>query len=133
MSWDDTGLRHVGLAQLLALYATNNQESRRLFLDEDEDDEDIDDPYHTGATWHDDQAGIRRPTAETGRSNWFPPVLQPNPAGEELLMSGDFGRVGPKLRKHPWQRNLARMVFDRPAMPTSLTREHMLNVSCVLV
>lgn len=45
---------------------------------------------------------------------WFPEVTEPQEAGLELLKSGDFGRVGDKLRSRRSDINIAKFIYKRP-------------------
>jgi len=60
---------------------------------------------------------------------WFPPVKEPRKEGEELLHSGDFGRVGVKIRSRANNYNLMKSVLNRAAQPIpNLNKEDLLSV-----
>jgi WD repeat-containing protein 23 len=48
---------------------------------------------------------------------WFPEVTEPQKAGVELLSSGDFGRVGDKLRSRRNDLNIAKFIHKRSSQP----------------
>jgi len=82
----------------------------RLF---DDGDEDEDDDYYG---------------EDNGAQQWYPPHEEPQPAGVELLASGDFGRVSMKDRAN--NRNVAKRLFTRVLQPqSSLYKEDITNVS----
>ena len=61
----------------------------------------------------------------------FPPVKEPQKEGEELLRSGDFGRVGIKIRSRVNNRNLVKSVLNRATHPIpNFNKEDLLSV-CV--
>ena len=66
----------------------------------EEEDEDDDDEEYLYGTYR------RSP-------QWFPPVTEPQQAGLDLLMSGEFGRVGRKTTsRHKQQLNLAKLIHN---------------------
>ncbi|KAF9011056.1 WD40-repeat-containing domain protein [Cyathus striatus] len=73
-------------------------------LEEEEEDDDDEDYY---ATFH------------RHSHNWFPDVTDPQEAGMKLLKSGDFGRVGPKLRSREGDLNISKTIFNRSVRPTA--------------
>lgn len=87
---------------------------QNLFDDGDEDD---DDDYYG---------------EDNGGQQWFPPHDEPQPAGVDLLASGDFGRVSVKKdRAGINNRNVAKRMFTRVLHPqTSLYKENITSVSC---
>jgi WD repeat-containing protein 23 len=87
---------------------------QNLFEDGDEDD---DDDYYG---------------EDNGAQQWFPPHDEPQPAGVDLLASGDFGRVSVKKdRTGINNRNVAKRMFTRVLHPqTSLYKENITSVSC---
>ena len=61
--------------------------------------------------------------------HWFPPVTEAQQEGKELLYSGDFGRVGVKIRSQANNGNLAKSVLNRAARPIpNLNKEDLLSV-----
>lgn len=68
----------------------------------DEDDEADDNEYSGGSHWN---------------KQWYPPHTEPQKKGVELLMSGEFGRVGNKLRSNKGRRNISRLLLDRSCKP----------------
>ena len=62
---------------------------------------------------------------------WFPPVKEAQKEGEELLHSGDFGRVGIKIRSRANNGNLVKSVLNQATRPIpSLNKEDLLSVCC---
>lgn len=60
---------------------------------------------------------------------WFPPVKEAQKEGEELLYSGDFGRVGIKIKTRANNSNLVKSVLNRAAQPIpNLNKEDLLSV-----
>lgn len=61
---------------------------------------------------------------------WKKPHREPQPAGVQLLMSGEFGRVGPKLRSRGvGNRSLAKLVKERVAGPGRIPKEDFCEAS----
>ncbi|KAG8219620.1 WD40-repeat-containing domain protein [Butyriboletus roseoflavus] len=59
---------------------------------------------------------------------WFPPHTEPQKRGVELLMSGEFGHVGNKIRSNKGSRNVSRLLLDRSFKPRgTLSREELTN------
>lgn len=82
--------------------------------DEDSDNDDDDDEYPASSHWN---------------KQWFPPHTEPQKRGVELLMSGEFGRVGNKLRSSRGSRNVSRLLLDRSCKPRgTLSREELTSV-----
>ncbi|KAF9074947.1 WD40-repeat-containing domain protein [Rhodocollybia butyracea] len=71
------------------------------YMDVDDDIEDIDDGWY--------------PTSRTVFT--FPPATTPQPAGVSLIKSGDFGRVGPKIKARRNNRNLAAVLGNQLTSP----------------
>jgi DDB1- and CUL4-associated factor 11 len=68
---------------------------------EDEEDEDEEDDYYA------------QPTISP-KPSWTEPYKEPQEAGVRLLISGEYGRVGPKIKSRLHQRrNVSRMLEDR--------------------
>ncbi|KAI9570371.1 WD40 repeat-like protein [Boletus coccyginus] len=89
--------------------------SRRARDDEDEDEDagSDDDEYLTSSHWN---------------RQWCLPHSEPQKTGVELLMSGEFGRVGNKLRSKKGSRNVSRLLLDRSCKPRgTLAREELTN------
>ena len=60
---------------------------------------------------------------------WFPPVKEAQKEGEELLHSGDFGRVGVKIRSRANNSNLVKSVLNQATHPIpNLNKEDLLTV-----
>ncbi|KAH8835624.1 WD40-repeat-containing domain protein [Flagelloscypha sp. PMI_526] len=127
---DNANVRAITLNQLLALMAQNRSSGRRmaagrrLFLDDEDDDEDTEDNDDLNHSPMEDQ--LPRPSLATGPTNWFKPRAEPDEITSKLLLTGEFGRVEPKLQRHPRPKSLARMVLDYPSR-SRLTKEHVLT------
>lgn len=66
---------------------------------------------------------------------WFPEVKKPNPAGEELLKSGEFGRLGPFIEMEKSaanRRTLGQRLRTSRLQPTAFTREDLARVRSTL-
>ena len=88
-----------------------------LHVEDEDEDEDDDEP-----DWEDQDDDV-------SAHNWFPPVTEPQKEGEELLHSGDFGRVGVKIRSRANKSNLMKSVLNQAAHPIpSLNKEDLLSV-----
>lgn len=98
------GLRGITVADLRSLLNPG-----ALDLEDDEDDEDYrpDQDSDDESAYYDNY----RPR------QWFPPVLEPQDEGVELLKSGDFGRVGTKMNGLYGSGNLARTIINRSTRP----------------
>ena len=60
---------------------------------------------------------------------WFPPVKEAQKEGEELLHSGDFGRVGIKIRSRANNGNIVQSVLNQATHPIpKLNKEDLLTV-----
>ena len=60
---------------------------------------------------------------------WFPPVKEAQKEGEELLYSGDFGRVGIKIRSRANNGNIVQSVLNQTTHPIpKLNKEDLLTV-----
>lgn len=80
----------------------------------EEDDDDDDDDYE----------GYRR-----APRHWFPEVKEPQKAGKELLMSGEFGRVGHKIRSRRNDVNVTRLLQNRSSRLRAMSdKEDIANV-----
>ena len=83
----------------------------------DEDDEDVDnddDEYPITSDWN---------------KQWFPPHTEPQARGVELLMGGEFGRVGNKIKTKKGSRNISRLFLDRSCRPQGTpSREELISV-----
>lgn len=86
--------------------------------DQDEEDDDTgNDEYSTTSHWN---------------RQWYPPHIEPQQRGVELLMSGEFGRVGNKLRSVKGSRNVSRLLLDRSCDPRgTLSREELSSVRSI--
>ncbi|KAK2461516.1 hypothetical protein APHAL10511_005979 [Amanita phalloides] len=73
----------------------------------DEGDEDEDDDYYEDDHSH----------STLGVQQWYPPHDKPQPAGVELLASGDFGQVSIKDRARTNNRNVTKRLFSRFLRP----------------
>ena len=61
---------------------------------------------------------------------WYPPHKVPQPAGLELLASGDFGRVSVKDRVLMTNRNVSKRLFARMTeLPINMYKEDIASVS----
>ncbi|KAF8560152.1 WD40 repeat-like protein [Imleria badia] len=80
--------------------------------DQDEGDEDAsNDEYSTTSHWN---------------RQWYPPHTEPQQSGVELLMNGEFGRLGNKLRSIKGSRSVSRLLLDRSHNPRgTLSREEL--------
>jgi WD repeat-containing protein 23 len=64
---------------------------------------------------------------------WFPPVTDPQQAGLDLMMSGQFGRVGRKTCSRHRQGNIAKLIHHPPTrFRTAAYIEDMVSVSTFL-
>ena len=72
--------------------------------DEGDDDDDGDEPSY--------DTSFHRPMYR-----WFPPHTEPQNEGVELLLSGDFGRVGLKANAERKNLNITRSLLSRPYRP----------------
>jgi WD repeat-containing protein 23 len=109
---DASGSRRVTLEALQSLLNSNSAGSP-------EDDED---------EYNDDEFGQ---TARDGDWNqqWFPPHKDPQEPGVELLMGGEFGYVGPKIRSRKNKKNISRLMFNQSSRPRgALYRESIIGV-----
>lgn len=111
----DSGLTLHDLSRLLGgasgwSYAVN---ARNNGDDDDEDyvDEDHEDDYD------EDDYGRTLSAPRSGHPLWYPPATEPQEAGVELLMGGEFGRVGPKIRSRQNDVNIARTLRNRAYNP----------------
>jgi DDB1- and CUL4-associated factor 11 len=87
--------------------------------DEEEGDEDDEADEENNSEGPDDYYSAR---------HCFPPVKEAH-NGEELLHSGDFGRVGIKIRSRANNCNLVKSVLNRAAHPIpNLNKEDLLSV-----
>jgi hypothetical protein len=60
---------------------------------------------------------------------WFPPVTEVQKEGEELLHSGEFGRVGIKIRSRANNGNLVKSVLNQATHPIpNFNKEDLLTV-----
>lgn len=74
--------------------------------------------------------GSTRQTAGQ-EEKWFPEVTKPNPAGEELLKGGEFGRLGPfkEMEKSPLsRRTLGQRLRSSRLRPTAFAKEDLARV-----
>ena len=103
----DAGARVVRLTQQPRTYQQVQMES------DDDDDDDGYDLYYA-PYWGSTTRGVQR-----AGNNWYPKVTEPQPAGVELLRSGDFGnsrnRLGTPRNSNIYSR-LARMALRPRAM-----------------
>ena len=83
--------------------------------DQDEEDDDVgNDDDEDSTSWN---------------RQWYPPHTEPQKRGIELLTSGEFGRVGNKLRSRKCSRNISRLLLDRSCKPQGvLSREELSSV-----
>ncbi|EPQ60332.1 WD40 repeat-like protein [Gloeophyllum trabeum ATCC 11539] len=100
------GMRYGGLGNV------------RIGQDEDDDEDEEDDEDYV--------------TSATNNRSWFPEVKEPQKAGADLLMSGEFGRTGHKFRSAHGrkQSNIYRTMRDRAAVLRPLYRA---DLACDLV
>jgi WD repeat-containing protein 23 len=75
-----------------------NDDSDPDYIDEEDDDDDLGSYY-----------------GRYQRTNhqWFPAITEPQEAGLNLLMSGEFGRVGQRLGSRRSNMDVARLLRDR--------------------
>lgn len=102
-------LRTVTIQDLRRLLNSRSAESP-------DDNEEDDDDYEFGRTvgdWH---------------QQWIPPHKEPQEPGVELLMGGEFGCVGPKIRSRRNKKNVPRMILHQSSRPRgAMSRENMTN------
>lgn len=88
--------------------------------EEDDDEEDEYDPEEEEYDPEDEEINGRQ---------WFPPTTEAQKEGEELLHSGDFGRVGIKIRSRANNGNLVKSVLNQATHPIpNLNKEDLLTV-----
>ncbi|KAF5368500.1 hypothetical protein D9758_002148 [Tetrapyrgos nigripes] len=119
----------IALLNLLAARAASNSRfittsnGRISFpLDNDDDDEDMDSDsvYNDDdREWQDEDDLLHNPyrSARENQKIWIPPASTPQEAGVELIKSGDFGRVSPKIRARRGHNNLAKVISNRLSRP----------------
>lgn len=105
-----SGISLQNLSRLLGGRVISGSSNRRVYPEEDDED----DP-----DYEDDEDGYYGSLRNF--SQWFPPVTEPQPAGVNLLKSGDFGNVGTKLRSRRNEQNLAKTILNRNARPVPRT------------
>ncbi|KAF8665431.1 hypothetical protein AX16_000450 [Volvariella volvacea WC 439] len=108
-------LAGVSLQDLGRLLASSGLMGRQVSvqIDEDEgDDDNGDDGDDDGQD--DDFQDEYYPRRNPHR---FAPVTEPQEAGVSLILSGDFGRIGPKIRARTGNPNLAKQLLNRATKP----------------
>jgi hypothetical protein len=107
----------------LARYVTVRASSspRGINRPEDEEEEEDEEEQYEGDYNPEDQ--------EDYSHEWFPPVTEAQKLGEELLHSGDFGRVGIKIRSRANNGNLVKSVLNQATHPIpNFNKEDLLTV-----
>ncbi|KAF9270723.1 WD40 repeat-like protein [Marasmius fiardii PR-910] len=110
------GSRNVAATALAQLLLGNSRDNGLGYrtIDDDEDNEDDGDWVDEDDAMEEDDWSSTR-TART----WIPPHSQPQQAGIDLLNSGEFGRVDPKVkaRRNPRNVNIAKVISSRLSKP----------------
>lgn len=88
--------------------------------DEEEEDDDPEDNFYYG--WY------RRPDSAPHK-RWYEPVVEPQDTGVELIASGEYGRVAPKLNARHGVRNVAKMLNTRGTRTRRTYKEDYTSVS----
>ena len=60
---------------------------------------------------------------------WFAPHKEPQVAGVNLLLSGEFGRVISHLETQKGHKNISRVLLDRTSRRNGIQREELIGVS----
>jgi WD repeat-containing protein 23 len=79
----------------------------RTYTGDDEDEED------SAEGGDDDDEEANYDSVRRASHQWFPEVTEPQKAGVELLMSGDFGRVGNKIKSRQNDVNIAKLINNQ--------------------
>ena len=115
----------------LARYVTIRRASNssrginRLVEEEEEEDEG---EYEEDEYGEDEEEYDQEDQEGHGRQ-WFPPATEAQKEGEELLYSGDFGRVGIKIRSRANNGNLVKSLLNQASHPIpNLNKEDLLTV-----
>ncbi|KAF9469759.1 WD40-repeat-containing domain protein [Collybia nuda] len=110
-----SGITLHDLSRLLGGVSAGAGLSARLATDDDyehaDEDEDDDDYEETGEDAYYDSF------RQSAQKHWFPPVTEPQKAGTELLVGGDFGRVANKMRSRKNHVNVAKFIMTRTSQP----------------
>ena len=105
------------LIRLLANSSTSLGQSRLIQTREGDSDED----------YVDDEAYYR---GERKHIQWFKPHTEPQEAGTQLLMGGEYGRVRDRIRSLRRNVNIAKLLRDRASQARpSIYKEDTANVS----
>ena len=106
------------LARYVTIRASSSPRESNRREEEEEEEEEEDEEYDS-----EDQGNYG-----SGRQ-WFPPVKEAQKEGEELLHSGDFGRVGIKIRSRANNGNLVKSVLNQAIHPIpNFNKEDLLTV-----
>ncbi|KAA1467844.1 WD40 repeat-like protein [Dentipellis sp. KUC8613] len=90
--------------------------------EEQEDDEDDDEDYEEDESYW--SPSVRR---GPDLPEWARPPTEPQQEGVELLMSGEFGRIRPKVNVRGGQRSVARILQSRQTRTRSLYKEDLIS------
>lgn len=125
-----TRISTIGLHELTRLLAsasgTFGAPGGNGVADEDEDDEDYLDEGDDEEAW----VGRR---GERRTHQYFPVVTEPQKAGMDLLMSGEFGRVKQRLGSGRNKVDLAKVLYSRGTKIGPIYNEDSSSVSLVLI
>ena len=107
------------LSRLLASSSSSFGPSRLTQTREDDDDDegyvDDEDTYYRSHRKH---------------TLWFKPHTEPQEAGTQLLMGGEFGRVGNRIGSMRKNTNISKLIRDRASQARpSIYKEDIANVS----
>lgn len=108
------------IATLLNAYNSRRPASQQLQAIDDDDDDDDEDDYSSAF-----------PSRTRQTRNQYDEVKEPQQVGLELLMSGEFGRVGNKVRSRAGRQNLAKIIRGRAASTRQMPKEDLAAVNKV--
>jgi DDB1- and CUL4-associated factor 11 len=116
-------LSNLSLRQLRRLFLLADGGRRsisfRVLEHNDEEEDDDDEENWTGSYMTGPAVGWRRPQ-----------ITEPQKPGLELLMSGEFGHIGRKMKSKKYRRNVSRRIFDRATSARGLMhKEDLASVS----
>lgn len=89
----------------------------------DDEDEDVDDEDE------EDEDDDRYPSRRSVFT--FPPATSPQAAGVNLIKSGEFGRIAPKIRARRNNRNLASVLSNRLTSPHPALYKEQYSAVCI--
>jgi DDB1- and CUL4-associated factor 11 len=118
-------LSSVNLRDLAQFVTVRTRRGTDLHAEEEEEEEEDDDEWDE----EDEGYGPEDENDSVSGPQYFPPVKEAQKAGEELLYSGDFGRIGIKIRSRANNRNLVKSVLNRAThLIPNFNKEDLLSV-----